>query len=176
MLPAIEYSIRRAVRADFTAVQSLVFGTHERVLAAAGHDVSGRLPFIFPSLANAEEFSKPAALFWIAEPRSLGSARGVGGASILGAISVITSGDDTTTVEINAFYVLESLRGRGIGASLMDTALAYCRESGVHRVELTSNKGFYDAAIRYYEKRGFKNVKEYEVAPGITLVDLLLEL
>lgn len=160
--------VRTARPSDFPAVQSLVFSSHAKAMAAIGRDVSSRLPMIFPSLASAEEFIKPASQGWVAFEDGADDA-------ILGAITIISS-PDPLVAELNAFYVQEGHQRRGIGGLLVEAALHFCRSAGVRRVELTSNKCHYDPAIRYYERLGFQHVKEYEVAPGIVLVDLVLEL
>jgi len=159
--------IRTATPADFLRIQSLVFAAHTRALAP--HDVTSRLPLIFPSLSSADAFAAPASNFWVAVDESEPDA-------VLGAISIIVGEGGADAAELNAFYVADAHQRRGLGARLMDAALAFCRAAGVRRVALTSNVGHYEPAIAYYEKRGFARTKQFEVAPGIVLVEMELEL
>ena len=46
-------------------------------------------------------------------------------------------------------------RGGGIGAAMIDWAIAFAREEGCHLVQLTSNKSRSDA-LRFYEECGFE--------------------
>ena len=174
--------VRVSTPADFARVQALVFGMHARALAATGRDVTARLPLIFPSLASAAAFAAPTSHFWVAVDEDAAT-------EIVGAISIIGGEGDAgvaadggvvaggaAVAELNAFYVADAHQRRGVGARLMEAALAFCRASGVKRVDLTSNRGHYDAAIAFYARRGFVETREYEVAPGIVLVDMALEL
>ena len=163
--------IRVATPLDFPGVQELVFTSHVRALSAT-RDVTPRLPLIFPTLASPQLFT--AGHYWVAvEP-----AEGGGGERLLGAISIITgvSEGDPAAAELNAFFVAAGYQRRGIGARLMGAALAFCAAAGVARVELTSNVGHYNPAIEYYERLGFTRTREYEVAPGVVLVDMALQL
>lgn len=139
-------------------------------MATGGHDVRGILPFIFPTLAEPGEYSKPSSHYWVAVDNT--------SSSVIGTISIISDAVTTNRAELNAFYVQSGYQRCGVGAQLMTEALGFCRTSGIKTVELTSNKGFYDPAIRYYERLGFTRVREYEPerAPGIVLVDMVLEL
>jgi GNAT superfamily N-acetyltransferase len=160
--------VRAATPADFSRVQALVYTSHARALAAT-RDVTPRLPLIFPTLSTAELFSAPTSRYWVADT-------GAEDIEIVGAVSIIME-DNPAVAELNAFYVAEGCQRQGVGARLIGEALSFCRERGVKRVELTSNQGHYDAAIAYYLRLGFKQEKPaYEVAPGIVLVDLALEL
>ena len=55
---------------------------------------------------------------------------------------------------IEAVHVAESERNRGIGATMMRTAIEEARRRGCTRVQLTSNKQRKDAH-RFYERLGF---------------------
>ena len=101
---------------------------------------------------------------------------GAAGGALLGAISIILGEGGADAAELNYFYVVDTHQKRGLGARLMDEALAHCRAAGVRRVSLTSNVGHYEPAIAYYGKRGFVRTKQFEVAPGIVLVEMELEL
>lgn len=74
------------------------------------------------------------------------------------------------------FFILEeSLRGRGLGRSMVAEAMGYCRERKYRNVFLTTLPGL-DAAMRLYEECGFVRVAENEEAfHGSQFVEQTLE-
>jgi GNAT superfamily N-acetyltransferase len=74
------------------------------------------------------------------------------------------------------FFILdESLRGRGLGRSMMNQAMQFCRDQGYRRVFLTTLPGL-DAAMRLYELYGFTQVAESEITfHGSHSAELTLE-
>lgn len=74
------------------------------------------------------------------------------------------------------FFILEeSLRGRGLGKSMMDQAMEFCRDQGYRQVFLTTLPGL-DAAMRLYRSYGFAQVAESrEAFHGSHSVELTLE-
>jgi threonine 3-dehydrogenase len=164
MKPAETPCVRAAVPTDFAGVQALVFSAHAHALSTPERDVTPRLPLIFPTLASVDLFSSPCAHYWVADLCGV----------IVGAISVITEG--AGAAEVNAFFVDAGHQRRGLGARLIGEALSFCRAAAVERLHLKSNRGHYDPAIRFYERLGFRRTREYEVAPGVVLVDMELQL
>ena len=59
------------------------------------------------------------------------------------------------------FIVDDRLRGGGVGAALIDSALAFCRQRAFDSVYLWTFAGL-DAARRLYEARGFRLEQEVE--------------
>lgn len=58
------------------------------------------------------------------------------------------------------FFILDpSLRGRGLGRSMMGEAMQFCRESGYRRVYLTTLPRL-DAALHLYKEFGFTLVSQ----------------
>ena len=56
------------------------------------------------------------------------------------------------------FFILdESLRGRGIGRSMLASAMQFCKEQGFRSIFLTTLPGL-DAAMRLYESVGFTQI------------------
>ena len=74
------------------------------------------------------------------------------------------------------FFILdESLRGHGLGRSMMNQAMQFCREQGYRRVFLTTLPGL-DAAMRLYELYSFTQVGQSEVPfHGSHSIELTLE-
>ncbi len=62
-------------------------------------------------------------------------------------------GDLVATVD--ELCVDEGHRDQGIGAELMGTVIAICRQRGAHHIELTTNKRR-EAALRFYQRLGFE--------------------
>jgi ribosomal protein S18 acetylase RimI-like enzyme len=60
------------------------------------------------------------------------------------------------------FFILDdAVRGKGLGRSMMDEAMRYCRERGYRRVFLTTLPGL-DAAMHLYKTYGFLQIGENE--------------
>jgi ribosomal protein S18 acetylase RimI-like enzyme len=84
-----------------------------------------------------------------------------GGKGTLGGYAVLAFGYDLEWAGRDAFitevWVEPSVRGRGVGAALIDRAVVEARRAGagaVHLVVRPGNRG----AIRVYERSGFKTV------------------
>ncbi len=58
------------------------------------------------------------------------------------------------------FIVSDALRGRGIGAWLISTAVNFCRNTGYREIYLSTFEGLH-AARHLYEKLGFRLVEEH---------------
>lgn len=56
--------------------------------------------------------------------------------------------------EIESMHVAEERRGEGIGAALVDAAVAWAAQRGCYRIQLTSNAARREAH-RFYEANGF---------------------
>jgi len=60
------------------------------------------------------------------------------------------------------FFILhESLRGRGLGASMLSAAMQFCQERKCPRVFLTTLPGL-DAATKLYQAHGFTTIEKSE--------------
>lgn len=66
---------------------------------------------------------------------------------------------DPETAEIKRMYVAKDRRGSGLGARLLDKALAFCKESGFKRVVLDTHAAQADAQA-LYKSRGFEVTHE----------------
>ena len=74
---------------------------------------------------------------------------------IIGTVALIVR--EKGTYELSKMGVLEDYRGLKVGQLLMDAALSYCKQKGMRRVMLDSNRKL-APALRLYEKVGFKEI------------------
>jgi putative acetyltransferase len=88
-----------------------------------------------------------------------------GGWTVLGGGGVAPlEGGDGDTCELRKMYFLPEARGLGAGTALMDRCLAAARDFGFRRCYLETLTGM-DAAMRLYERSGFRRI---EAAMGAT--------
>ncbi|MCB1541895.1 MAG: GNAT family N-acetyltransferase [Rhodoblastus sp.] len=83
------------------------------------------------------------------------------GDHVMGSIAIDGRHAATEGAHLRWFILDISLRGGGVGARLLDTALVFCRAQGFSGVYLSTFAGL-DAARRLYESRGFRLVAEAE--------------
>ena len=96
------------------------------------------------------------------------------GGRMIGAIAVF--GHSPQKAQLRWFILHPQFRGIGLGGTLFDKALQYCREKGFQKVflETTTDQ---KTAIKMYTKAGFQKVAEHENhAWGKNLVELTFEL
>lgn len=80
--------------------------------------------------------------------------------AMVGSITIDGHGG-TDSAHLRWFIAEPGITGRGIGAALMDVAMAFCRERGYAHVWLTTFAGL-DAARKLYDRHGFVEVKTFE--------------
>jgi putative acetyltransferase len=101
-----------------------------------------------------------------ADLKALGNPQGIldgGGAIVMaeqdgapvGCCALIAH--DADTLEVAKMAVIESARGAGIGAALMQAIIAEGRRLGAKRLYLESNSAL-APALKLYEKHGFKHL------------------
>ena len=85
---------------------------------------------------------------------------------ILGGAGVAPlAGADGETCELRKMYFLPAARGLGAGAMMMATCLEAARASGFRRCYLETLTGM-DAAMRLYERSGFRRIRQPLGATG----------
>jgi GNAT superfamily N-acetyltransferase len=70
--------------------------------------------------------------------------------------------DEADTFYIHDVAVAERCRGHGVGRALVTRLLDLARDRGFTRLELVSVQG----SAPFWEKFGFRRVREFEYAPG----------
>lgn len=98
------------------------------------------------------------------------------GDRVLGSIAIDGRHATAQGAHLRWFILDDSSRGGGVGARLLDTALAFCRAQGFSGVHLATFAGL-DAARRLYESRGFRLAAEAEAESwGVRVCEQRFEL
>ena len=83
---------------------------------------------------------------------------------LLGTVGVKRLTDDVA--EIKRLYVVPAGRGRGLGQSLLETAIASAARLHYSRVRLDSHRPTMAAAIALYRRLGFVEIEPYGAKPS----------
>jgi len=109
-------------------------------------------PDAFATTLAASEGRPPEA--WEAQVRELPTFVWREGDADLGMVRVAPHDRDVVVGYLISLWVAPEARGRGVGAALVDAAVAWAREAGLRRLLL--DVGEHNAAARrLYERRGF---------------------
>ncbi len=111
-------------------------------------------------------FREGADGFWAARAKGAAedaagdAAGGAAGGALAGSLSIQGRDADATGARLRFFITDPAYQGRGVGAKLMDAAMAFCDRAGVARVWLTTFEGL-DPARRLYERHGFRLIETH---------------
>jgi len=97
------------------------------------------------------------------------------GSRFAGLVSVVRVDG---TWHVFSMWLEPSWRGRGVGAQLLDVALAWHRETAPNAALVLDVNPRQEAAVRLYERRGFRRTGGLEPlghTPGETLVTMVLD-
>lgn len=114
-----------------------------------GFDLHFELGIAKDMTAFLERYDRSRDGFWIAEVQK----------SAEGSIAIDGIHAATEGAHLRWFIVSQALRGTGMGAKLLDTAIRYCRERGYPSVYLHTFEGL-SAARKLYERSGFELVSQ----------------
>jgi RimJ/RimL family protein N-acetyltransferase len=95
-------------------------------------------------------YTAPRGAFWVIREET----------RVVGSVGVERL--DAHTAELHRLYVDSTLRGRGLGQTLVETVLAWAREQGVRRLVLWSDTRF-ETSHRLYRRLGFEQLGERTV-------------
>src|SRR5690606_10757541 len=80
------------------------------------------------------------------------------------------------TWHLQKIYILTKMQGKGIGRRLLKEVAEHCRKNGGQRLQLNVNR--FNQAKEFYEKLGFRVIREEDVAigEGYYMNDFVMEL
>lgn len=76
------------------------------------------------------------------------------GSALLNSFDIDASGN-INSAHLNVVETVKKYRGKGIGRTVVETAIAHARKRGIKMIELDS----VDNAVEFYKKLGFKEVE-----------------
>jgi N-acetylglutamate synthase-like GNAT family acetyltransferase len=79
--------------------------------------------------------------------------------AVVGSVAIDGSAASTKGARLRFLIVAPEFQGRGIGNTLVSSAVNFCREKGLKKIYLTTFEGL-DAARHLYEKAGFEMVMQ----------------
>ncbi|MEO8823880.1 MAG: GNAT family N-acetyltransferase [Ginsengibacter sp.] len=87
-----------------------------------------------------------------------------------------SSHEDAAIFHLNKIYVLPSLQGKQLGKQLLNYIISEIKKSGATSLQLNVNR--YNKALHFYEKQGFKIIREedIDIGSGYFMNDYVLEL
>ncbi|MBB3522974.1 GNAT family N-acetyltransferase [Rhizobium sp. BK456] len=137
--------IRQARREDLPALVSIFAAD-----AVGGHgDTTDPMAFAHYDTAFAAIEASPDQVLYVAER----------GGEVVGTfqtmVTTTLTGRGSSAMIIEAVQTRADMRGQGIGAGMIEFAIAEAKSRGIKRVALTSNAIRKDAH-RFYERLGFK--------------------
>lgn len=83
---------------------------------------------------------------------------------VLGFASFNLNDTDNRIFKLQKIYVLPGTQGRGIGKLLLDEVEKQCRKRGGHTLWLNVNR--YNKAKQFYERQGFRVLREEDIPIG----------
>ena len=97
--------------------------------------------------------------FWVAVEKSL----------VLGTIGLFNLGNGDA--DLRKMFVTSEYRGENakLGQRLLDTAMVWARQQNYQRIFLETSSTF-AAAIRFYEKNGFKSITQEELPKSFPII------
>lgn len=111
-----------------------------------------------------ENYNSEKDRIWLAEASG----------KIIGAIAIV--GHSPVKAQLRWFIIHPAFRGSGLGKTLLDEALKYCREKGYKQIFLETTED-QKTAVNMYVKAGFTKVAEFEnKAWGKVLIEQTYEL
>lgn len=84
--------------------------------------------------------------------------------------------EDEAIYHLNKIYVIPSLQGRHLGKQLLTYIISQIKKSGATSLQLNVNR--YNKALHFYEKQGFKIIREedIDIGSGYFMNDYVMEL
>lgn len=107
-----------------------------------------------PDLENISDvYQKGKGNFWVALDKE----------KVIGTIGIVDLCN--RQVAIKKMFVMDQYRGTGVSQMLLDSAMTFCKNSGVGEIYLGTTSS-YLAAHRFYEKNGFQEIEKKFMPPA----------
>lgn len=121
-------------------------------------------PYVAIPLSNFMKENNPRSRIWIAEENN----------KIQGCMAIVCIDDENA--QLRWFLLETSIRGKGIGKTILEEGIRFCKEQGYKSIILWT-VNLMEAAIHLYEKYGFMLMEEKEHAVwGRELIEQKYEL
>ena len=87
-----------------------------------------------------------------------------------------SSHEDSSVYHLNKIYVLPSSQGKNLGKKLLNHVIIQIKKTGSASLQLNVNR--YNKALHFYEKQGFKIIREedIDIGSGYFMNDYVMEL
>lgn len=84
--------------------------------------------------------------------------------------------EDNSVYHLNKIYVLPSCQGKNLGKELLKHVIIQVKKNGATSLQLNVNR--YNKALHFYEKQGFKIIREedIDIGSGYFMNDYVMEL
>lgn len=84
--------------------------------------------------------------------------------------------EDNSVYHLNKIYVLPSCQGKSLGKELLKYVVTQVKKTGATSLQLNVNR--YNKALHFYEKQGFKIIREedIDIGSGYFMNDYVMEL
>jgi ribosomal protein S18 acetylase RimI-like enzyme len=84
--------------------------------------------------------------------------------------------EDNSVYHLNKIYVLPSCQGKSLGKELLKYVVMQVKKTGATSLQLNVNR--YNKALHFYEKQGFKIIREedIDIGSGYFMNDYVMEL
>ncbi len=94
----------------------------------------------------------------------------------LGFASYSSHQDTKTVYHLNKIYVVPGQQGKKIGKQMLDYVISAIKENDATSLQLNVNR--YNKALHFYEKQGFKIIREedIDIGEGYFMNDYVLEM
>lgn len=94
----------------------------------------------------------------------------------VGFASFSAHGDDSGVYHLNKIYVLPAQQGKNTGKQILDYITDLIKSNGACALQLNVNR--YNKALHFYEKYGFKIIREedIDIGEGYSMNDYVMEL
>jgi GNAT superfamily N-acetyltransferase len=136
------FTIVRASAAEVPAVSSLIGRVYDEY--GLIFDSAEELPDL---LAFTRHYCAPHGIFFVLRNHD----------SVVGSVGIERL--QGHGAEFHRLYLEAALRGRGLGRSLVETGISWCRAEGIRHLLLWTDTRF-DRAHRLYERMGFQRTGE----------------